>query len=70
MGYVTNYLAVQMIFYPVNYIGIPLWVRDGVPLGLVSGEERRERKDGEKDRRRKDGGKRWKQNDSISHDRI
>ncbi|GMH68206.1 hypothetical protein TrRE_jg7829, partial [Triparma retinervis] len=34
VGYITNYLAVQMIFYPVNYIGLPLWVKDGVPLGL------------------------------------
>ena len=24
-----------MIFYPINYIGLPLWVRDGVPLGAV-----------------------------------
>ena len=30
----TNYLAVQMIFYPINYIGVPLWVKDGVPLGM------------------------------------
>ena len=34
VGWVTNYLAVQMIFYPINYIGLPLWVKDGVPLGL------------------------------------
>ncbi|GMI15644.1 hypothetical protein TrLO_g15187 [Triparma laevis f. longispina] len=35
VGWFTNYLAVQMIFYPINYIGIPLWVKDGVPLGAL-----------------------------------
>lgn len=35
VGWFTNYLAVQMIFYPIEYWGIPLWRRPEVPLGLV-----------------------------------
>jgi uncharacterized membrane protein YheB (UPF0754 family) len=35
VGWFTNYLAVQMIFYPISYWGIPLWVRPEVPLGLI-----------------------------------
>mmetsp|Transcript_11941 Transcript_11941/g.24054 ORF Transcript_11941/g.24054 Transcript_11941/m.24054 type:complete len:533 (-) Transcript_11941:145-1743(-) len=35
VGWFTNYLAVQMIFYPVEFRGIPIWRRDGEPLGLL-----------------------------------
>ncbi|KAL9184794.1 hypothetical protein ACHAXT_002571 [Thalassiosira profunda] len=35
VGWFTNYLAVQMIFYPVEYRGLRLWRREGVPLGLL-----------------------------------
>jgi hypothetical protein len=35
VGWLTNWLAVQMIFYPISYIGIPLWRRPEVPLGLI-----------------------------------
>lgn len=35
VGWFTNYLAVQMIFYPVEFRGIPLYVRPEVPLGLL-----------------------------------
>ena len=35
MGWFTNYLAVQMIFYPIRFRGIPIYVREGVPLGLL-----------------------------------
>ena len=35
VGWFTNYLAVQMIFYPINYLGIPLWRKPEVPLGLI-----------------------------------
>jgi uncharacterized membrane protein YheB (UPF0754 family) len=35
VGWFTNYLAVQMIFYPIKYRGIPLWRWDEQPLGLI-----------------------------------
>lgn len=35
VGWFTNYLAVQMIFYPIQYRGINLWRWDEVPLGLL-----------------------------------
>jgi hypothetical protein len=35
VGWFTNWLAVQMIFYPIKFRGIPLWVRDEIPLGLL-----------------------------------
>jgi uncharacterized membrane protein YheB (UPF0754 family) len=35
VGWITNWLAVQMIFYPIQYRGIPLWIRPEVPLGLI-----------------------------------
>jgi uncharacterized membrane protein YheB (UPF0754 family) len=35
VGYVTNWLAVQMIFYPIRYVGIPLYRRPQVPLGII-----------------------------------
>jgi uncharacterized membrane protein YheB (UPF0754 family) len=35
VGWFTNYLAVQMIFYPIHFVGIPLWRRPEVPLGLI-----------------------------------
>ena len=35
VGWFTNYLAVQMIFYPVKYWGLPIRRWDEVPLGLI-----------------------------------
>jgi len=35
VGWLTNWLAVQMIFYPIHFRGIPLIVREGSPLGLL-----------------------------------
>ena len=35
VGWLTNWLAVQMIFYPTKYWGIPLYRKSEVPLGLV-----------------------------------
>ncbi|KAL3922756.1 MAG: hypothetical protein SGILL_002033 [Bacillariaceae sp.] len=35
VGWFTNYLAVQMIFYPIQFRGIPLYRRPEVPLGLL-----------------------------------
>lgn len=35
VGWLTNWLAVQMIFYPIRFRGIPLWVKEEVPLGLL-----------------------------------
>lgn len=35
VGWFTNWLAVQMIFSPVGYWGIPLYRRNEVPLGLL-----------------------------------
>eukprot|EP00532_Pseudo-nitzschia_australis_P002958 CAMPEP_0168203288 /NCGR_PEP_ID=MMETSP0139_2-20121125/24765_1 /TAXON_ID=44445 /ORGANISM="Pseudo-nitzschia australis, Strain 10249 10 AB" /LENGTH=645 /DNA_ID=CAMNT_0008129111 /DNA_START=319 /DNA_END=2256 /DNA_ORIENTATION=- len=35
VGWLTNYLAVQMIFYPVQFKGIPIWRKAEVPLGLL-----------------------------------
>jgi uncharacterized membrane protein YheB (UPF0754 family) len=35
VGWFTNYLAVQMIFYPINFVGVSLWRRPEVPLGLI-----------------------------------
>ncbi|KAL7556211.1 hypothetical protein ACA910_017370 [Epithemia clementina (nom. ined.)] len=35
VGWITNYMAVQMIFYPIQYWGIPLWRAEEVPLGLI-----------------------------------
>lgn len=35
VGWFTNYLAVQMIFYPIQFRGIPIWRRPEVPLGLL-----------------------------------
>jgi hypothetical protein len=35
VGWFTNWLAVQMIFYPIQYRGIPLMRRPEVPLGLI-----------------------------------
>jgi len=34
VGWLTNWLAVQMIFYPVRYRGLPIYRRNEVPLGL------------------------------------
>ena len=31
----TNYLAVQMIFYPIKWRGLPIYKVEGEPLGLV-----------------------------------
>eukprot|EP00581_Thalassiosira_minuscula_P008212 CAMPEP_0183709194 /NCGR_PEP_ID=MMETSP0737-20130205/5284_1 /TAXON_ID=385413 /ORGANISM="Thalassiosira miniscula, Strain CCMP1093" /LENGTH=608 /DNA_ID=CAMNT_0025937221 /DNA_START=142 /DNA_END=1968 /DNA_ORIENTATION=+ len=35
VGWFTNYLAVQMIFYPIQYKGLSLWRKQEVPLGLI-----------------------------------
>jgi uncharacterized membrane protein YheB (UPF0754 family) len=35
VGWFTNYLAVQMIFYPIEFMGLPIWRRPEIPLGLV-----------------------------------
>lgn len=35
VGWFTNYLAVQMIFYPIRWKGIPIRRTEGEPLGLV-----------------------------------
>eukprot|EP00980_Cylindrotheca_fusiformis_P010945 scaffold2499_cov125-Cylindrotheca_fusiformis.AAC.36 len=35
VGWLTNYLAVQMIFYPIQFMGIPIYRRDQVPLGFL-----------------------------------
>jgi len=35
VGWFTNYLAVQMIFYPIQFGGIPLYRRPEVPLGFL-----------------------------------
>jgi len=35
VGWLTNWLAVQMIFYPVKYRGLPIYRRNEVPLGLL-----------------------------------
>ena len=35
VGWITNYMAVQMIFYPIQYRGISLWRADEVPLGFL-----------------------------------
>lgn len=35
VGWFTNWLAVQMIFYPVKFWGIPIFRRQNVPLGLI-----------------------------------
>jgi len=34
VGWLTNWLAVQMIFYPVHYRGIPLYRKHEIPLGM------------------------------------
>jgi len=34
VGWFTNYLAVQMIFYPLRWRGIPIYKVEGEPLGL------------------------------------
>lgn len=35
VGWFTNWLAVQMIFYPIHFMGIPLYRRPEMPLGLL-----------------------------------
>jgi hypothetical protein len=35
VGWFTNYLAVQMIFYPIKWWGIPIYRVEGEPLGLL-----------------------------------
>lgn len=35
VGWFTNYLAVQMIFYPISFWGIPIWRRPELPLGFI-----------------------------------
>jgi uncharacterized membrane protein YheB (UPF0754 family) len=35
VGWVTNWMAVQMIFYPIQYWGLSLYRKPEVPLGLL-----------------------------------
>ena len=35
VGWLTNYLAVQMIFFPIKWRGIPIYKVEGEPLGLL-----------------------------------
>jgi hypothetical protein len=35
VGWFTNYLAVQMIFYPIQWRGIPFYRVEGEPLGFI-----------------------------------
>jgi len=35
VGWVTNWLAVQMIFYPIQYRGLSLYRRPELPLGFL-----------------------------------
>lgn len=35
VGWFTNYLAVQMIFYPIKWRGLPIYRVEGEPLGLL-----------------------------------
>ena len=35
VGWLTNYLAVQMIFYPIRWRGLPIYRVEGEPLGLL-----------------------------------
>jgi len=35
VGWLTNYLAVQMIFFPIKWRGIPFYRVEGEPLGFV-----------------------------------
>jgi uncharacterized membrane protein YheB (UPF0754 family) len=35
VGWFTNYLAVQMIFYPIDFWGVPIYRREQVPLGFL-----------------------------------
>jgi hypothetical protein len=35
VGWFTNWLAVQMIFYPIQFAGIPIYRRPEIPLGLL-----------------------------------
>lgn len=35
VGWVTNWMAVQMIFYPVKFWGLPIYRRPEIPLGLI-----------------------------------
>jgi len=35
VGWFTNWLAVQMIFYPIKFRGIPIYLKEEVPLGFL-----------------------------------
>lgn len=35
VGYVTNYVGVKMLFYPIKWRGIPLYRWENQPLGLI-----------------------------------
>jgi uncharacterized membrane protein YheB (UPF0754 family) len=35
VGWLTNWLAVQMIFYPIRFWGVPIYRRPEIPLGLL-----------------------------------
>merc|ERR1719445_2653555 len=34
VGWFTNWVAVQMMFYPINFVGIPIYRVPEVPLGF------------------------------------
>lgn len=34
VGYITNYIGIKMLFYPINWTGIPLMTWPGQPFGL------------------------------------
>ena len=35
VGYITNYVGVKMLFYPIKWRGIPLYRWENQPLGLI-----------------------------------
>ena len=35
VGWFTNWLAVKMIFLPIQWRGIPIWKKEDEPLGLI-----------------------------------
>lgn len=40
VGWVTNWMAVQMIFYPIKFRGIPIYQRPEIPFGLLGWQVR------------------------------
>lgn len=35
VGWLTNYVAVQMLFYPINYVGLDIWRAHENPIGFI-----------------------------------